>query len=103
MSEVDIEMEPSQMDVGEIVLSSTDDEVLKTLFANEESEQAEQAQQQQKQGMTRTAATRTVGTRPTGGVGKVGGAPVGGSRSDVDSLTSLWPSAPDVREAFNMR
>lgn len=108
MSEVDIEMEPSQMDVGEIVLSATDDEVLKTLFANEETEQAEQAKQQQKQGgMARTASvnpsTRTVGTRPSGGVSKVGGAPAGRSGSDVDSLTALWPSAPDVREAFNIR
>jgi len=109
MSEVDIEMEPAQMDTGEIVLSATDDEVLKTLFANDETENAAQAQAIQqggapKQAMTRTASTRTVGTRPSGGVSKVGGAPSGGrSGRDVDSLTSLWPSAPDVREAFNMR
>lgn len=111
MNEVDIEMEPSAMDMGEVVLSSTDDEVLKTLFANEETQDAEQAQQAQQQkqgGMARTASTnastRTLGTRPTGGVSRVGGAPSTRTASDaVDSLTALWPSAPDVREAFNMR
>ena len=112
MSEVDIEMEPSAMDMGEVVLSSTDDEVLKSLFANQETEDAEQAQQQQgggqKQGgMSRTASTnastRTLGTRPTGGVSRVGGAPSGGTRNDIDTLANMWPSAPDVREAFNIR
>jgi hypothetical protein len=110
MSEVDIEMEPSTMDMGEVVLSSTDDEVLKTLFANEETQDAEQAQQAQQQkqgGMSRTASTnastRTLGTRPTGGVSRVGGAPSGGTRNDIDTLSNFWASAPDVREAFNIR
>jgi hypothetical protein len=109
-SEVDIELEASPMDTGEVVLSATDDEVLKTLFANEETEQAQQAQGMepgQKQARVRTASanpsTRTLGTRPTAGVSKVGGAPSGRSGSDVDSLASLWPSAPDVKEAFNLR
>ena len=110
MSEVDIEMEPSQMDMSDVVLSATDDEVLRGLFANEETAdaQAAQAAAQQKQGgMSRTASsnpsTRTLGTRPTGGVSKVGGAPAPQTGGSVDALTALWPSAPDVREAFNIR
>jgi hypothetical protein len=104
-SEMDIEMETPSMDVGEVVLAH-EDEVLKTLFSNDETEDAEQAQQaqeQQKQAGVRTASTRTVGTRPTGGVSKVGGAPSGRSGNDVDKLAALWPSAPDVRDAFNMK
>ena len=110
MNEMDIEMESPTMDTGEIVLSASDDEVLKTLFATQESEDAEQAQQQgqQKQaGMSRTASanpsTRTIGTRPTVGVSKVGGAQAPRTGSDVNSLSNLWASAPDVREAFNIR
>jgi hypothetical protein len=112
MSEVDIEMEPAAMDVGDVVLSATDDEVLKSLFANQETQDAEQAQQAQqggqaqqgqKQAMTRTASTRTVGTRPSGGVSKIGGAPGPQASGGVDALSALWPSAPDVRDAFNMR
>jgi hypothetical protein len=109
MSEVDIEMEPSQMDVGEIVLSATDDEVLKTLFANNEEVQDAQAAlgQPKAAGMSRTASqnpsTRTLGTRPSQGVSRVGGAPAPQGSSQVDQLTALWPSAPDVREAFNIR
>ena len=104
-SEMGIEMETPSMDVGEVVLAH-EDEVLRTLFSNEETEQAEQAQGQQGQkqaGMARTASTRTVGTRPSGGVAKVGGAPAGRTGADVDKLAALWPSAPDVRDAFNMK
>ena len=105
-SEMDIEMETPSMDVGEVVLAH-EDEVLKSLFATDESEQAQEAQaqgQQKQAGMSRTASTRTVGTRPTGGVSRVGGAPQGRTAGgDVDKLASLWPSAPDVRDAFNMR
>lgn len=106
-SEMDIEMETPSMDVGEVVLAH-EDEVLKTLFSNDESE-AQQAQQggeqqgEQKQANVRTASTRTVGTKPTGGVSKVGGAPSGRTGGDVDKLAALWPSAPDVRDAFNMK
>lgn len=105
MAEMDIEMETPSMDVGEVVLAH-EDEVLKTLFANDETEQAQQAQdaqQGQKQANVRTASTRTLGTRPTGGVSRVGGAPAGRSGGDVDKLAGLWPSAPDVRDAFNMK
>lgn len=102
-SEMGIEMETPSMDVGEVVLAH-EDEVLRTLFSTEETEQAEQAQQGQKQaGMARTASTRTVGTRPTGGVSRVGGVPAGRFGGDVDKLAALWPSAPDVRDAFNMK
>jgi hypothetical protein len=115
MSESDIELDAPPMDLGdggEMQLGPEDD-VLKTLFATQESQDAEQAQQaqqgaqQQKQaGMGRTASTRTVGTRPTGGVSRVGGGVAGsGNRSgnDIDKLSALWPSAPDVRDAFNMK
>ncbi len=110
MSESDIELDPSPMDVGEVQLGPEDD-VLKTLFSNEETQDAEQAQQaqqgQEKQaGMGRTASTRTVGTRPSQGVSRVGGgvsAPAGRSGGgEIDKLAALWPSAPDVRSAFNM-
>jgi len=115
MSESDIELDAPPMDLGdggEMQLGPEDD-VLRTLFATQESQDAEQAQQdqqgaqQQKQaGMGRTASTRTVGTRPTGGVSRVGGGVAGsGNRSgnDIDKLSALWPSAPDVRDAFNMK
>jgi hypothetical protein len=107
MAEMDVELEAPSMDVGEIPLAH-EDEVLKTLFANDESEQAEQAQapaeqHQKTAGMVRTASARTLGTRPSGGVSKVGGAPSGRSGGDVDKLAALWPSAPDVRDAFNMK
>jgi len=108
MSEMDIEMDAPSMDMSDAGLGP-EDEVLKTLFANEESEQAEQGQTQQEQaaqqkqaGMSRTAANRTVGTRPSGGVSRVGGGAAGGRGSDTDKLSSLWASAPDVKDAFNM-
>ncbi len=107
-----IELEPSPMDVGEVTLGPEDD-VLRTLFANQEAQDAEQAQQaqdqgqqdqgQQKQAMTRTASTRTVGTRPTQGVSKVGGAGAPSRGAEVDKLAALWPSAPDVSEAFGTK
>ena len=101
MSEMDIEMEAPPMDMGESVLAG-EDEVLKTLFANDEVEQAQQAQApaEQKQASVRTASTRTIGTRPTQGVGRVGGAPSRSGSGDVSNLSSLWASAPDVADAF---
>jgi len=109
MSEMGIEMEPSPMDVGDAGLAPEDD-VLMTLFASdeqgqgqqaksEEKEEKEQGQGQQKQAMSRTASTRTVGTRPTQGVSRVGGS-MGNSGGDVNKLAALWPSAPDVSDAF---
>lgn len=102
MSEMDIQMDAAPMDVGEIQLAAEDD-VLKHLFANEETQEAESQQQQegqQKSAFVRTASSRTVGTRPGTGVPRIGG--IGGPNkgNDVDKLTALWPSAPDVRDAF---
>lgn len=112
VSEMDIEMDAPSMDTGDAGLGP-EDEVLKTLFASDETEQAQQAQQgqtqqeqaaqgQAKSAMTRTASTRTVGTRPSGGVSRVGGGAPAGRGSDADKLSSLWASAPDVKDAFNM-
>lgn len=104
----DIQLEPSPMDVGEVQLTA-DDDVLKTLFATQETQDAEEAQQsqgQQHQASVRTASTRTVGTRPSAGVSKVGGASAATSKTagnEVDKLTNLWSSAPDVREHFGIR
>jgi hypothetical protein len=104
MSEMDIEMEAPSMDMSDAVLGP-EDEVLKTLFATDDQGGQggqEQEQAQQKQAMTRTASTRTVGTRPSGGVSRVGGGAPAGRGSDADKLSSLWASAPDVKDAFGM-
>lgn len=122
----DIEMEASPMDVGEMPLGPEDD-VLTTLFASNQEvrdaksvlaqqgqgddaeQQAQQAEQQAqqaqaKQAMSRTASTRTVGTQPRGGVSRIGGAPaVKTASGDIDKLSSLWASAPDVREVFGVK
>lgn len=108
----DIELEPSPMDVGEVGLGPEDD-VLKTLFANQETQDAQQAQQiQEGQGqqvqasVLRSSATRTVGTRPTVGVSKVGGSSAPSMKvasNDIDKLSNLWSSAPDVREHFGLK
>lgn len=116
LAEMDIEMDAPSMDVGDAGFGA-EDEVLKTLFAADqgqgqgEEEQAQQAQQgqqaqqaqqgQAKQAMSRTASTRTVGTRPSGGVSRVGGG-VPARSSDADRLSSLWASAPNVKDAFGL-
>lgn len=104
----DIELEPSPMDVGEMGLGP-EDEALKMLFANDDEQEQAQAQapaQDQKQAsVLRTASTRTVGTKPTAGVSRVGGS-VSQSKtasSDVDKLSNIWSSAPDVRDHFGMK
>ena len=102
MSEVGIQMDPSPMDVGDLDMGPEDD-VLMTLFANDQGQDDSQASSQgqgQKQAMARTASTRTVGTRPTQGVSRVGGGPVASGGGDVNKLAALWPSAPDVSDAF---
>jgi len=95
-----IQMDQSQMDVGMDDLGPEDD-VLRTLFAQDDDQSQDQDQAQQKQ--ARTASTRTVGTRPTAGVSKIGG--TGGSTGGtvIDNLSSLWQSAPDVRDAFGIK
>lgn len=91
--------------MGEVPLGP-EDQVLQSLFANEEEEQ-DHGQEQQKQAAHNTrTASRTVGTRPTNGVGRVGGPSAGSSSSkssEIDTLSSLWTSAPDVSGVFGMK
>lgn len=114
MGEVDIELDAPQMDVGELGLGPEDD-VLTSLFATQEVQDAEKAKQAQEQGQQDQGgqqkqagvktASRTIGTRPTTGVGKVGGG-VHGTRTaseGADRLSSIWQTAPDVREVFGTR
>ena len=98
MAEVDIQMDPAQMDVmaGEL---GPEDEALRTLFAQDD-EAKDEGEQQAKQANIRTASNRTVGTRPTAGVAKLGGAASSGN--GAPDLSSLWQSAPDVRDVFGM-
>jgi len=106
LAEGDIEMDPAPLDTENVVLAG-EDEILRTLFAQDEQVEEDdqgQAQVQQKQGSRRTASTRTVGTRPRAGVAKLGGS-TSKTASDavVDKLSSLWQSAPDVRDAFGLK
>ena len=113
VADMDIQLDTPSMDVGEVQLSPEEDDTLRQLFAsNPEYKNAQEAagqqdqdqgQQQQKQAhVTRTASMRTVGTRPTAGVSQIGGSNRTASSQGAD-LSSLWNSAPDVREAFGMR
>lgn len=102
----DIELEPSEMDVGGDL--GPEDADLKMLFATQETQDAEQAQQaQEKQASVRTASTRTVGTKPTAGVSRVGGfgqtKTASAGSNDVDKLSNLWATAPDVKEHFGIK
>jgi hypothetical protein len=113
IAEMDIQMEAPSMDIGDVSFQPGEDDMLRQLFSNDEAMAAQQAQQQgqdqgqqgqQVQANIRTAALRTVGTRPTAGVSRIGGAGAPPSRGqDVDKLTSLWASAPDVREVFGLK
>jgi hypothetical protein len=109
-----IQMDSPQMDIGEVGMGPEDD-VLSTLFANNtEVQNAQQAhvlqhgapasmQMTASGPMSRTASTRTVGTRPTGGVASIGGlgSPASAqSGGDVEKLSNLWNSAPDVSDVF---
>jgi hypothetical protein len=104
---MDIQLEGPSMDVTEVKLGS-DDEALTALFASHtEVREAAQAHALSTgapapvAGMTRTAAAKTVGTRPNGGVSQLGGgssAPSGGG--EIDKLSDLWASAPDVKNVF---
>ena len=105
VSDMGIEMGAPTMDMGEFSMTANDDLLMKQLFANQESDDAQQAQQdqgQQKQAAIRTASTRTVGTRPTAGVSQLGGLPSTSKKDDVSNLSSMWSSAPDVSSAFGM-
>lgn len=114
IAEMDIQMEAPSMDIGDVSFQPGEDDMLRQLFSNDEAmaaqqaqsaqEQQGQAQQGQVQANIRTAALRTVGTRPTAGVARIGGAGAPPSRGqEVDKLTSLWQSAPDVREVFGLK
>jgi hypothetical protein len=106
---MDIQLEGSSMDMTEVRLGS-EDEALATLFAShDEVQQAAFAQSlqtgipvQASAPMTRTASTRTVGTRPTGGVSQLGGASAPSSGGgEIDKLSNLWASAPNVKSVFD--
>lgn len=112
VADMDIQLDTPSMDVGEVQLTPEDD-ALRQLFSNTEYKNAQEAagqgQEDQGQGQTqqkqahivRTASIRTVGTRPTAGVSQIGG--VSSNVSTGRDLSSIWNSAPDVREAFGMR
>lgn len=94
------DLQGSAMDVGEVKMASEEDEALRALFASH-TEVQEAAKAHSLQGGVRTASTRTVGTRPSGGVSQLGGSVSDSSGgSDVEKLSSLWQSAPDVKNAF---
>ena len=112
IAEMDIQMEAPSMDIGDVAFQPGEDEMLRQLFSNDEAQAAQQAQEAQGQGQqgqvqasnVRTAALRTVGTRPSAGVARIGGAGAPPGRGqEVDRLTSLWQSAPDVREVFGLK
>lgn len=92
-----IELDPTPMDLGDASFGP-EDAALKQLFATEEAPV---------QAAPRTAATRTVGTKPSAGVSKVGGAPAPQTKTagetEANNLSSLWATAPDVREHFGMK
>lgn len=113
IAEDDIEIEPTGMDTENVVLAG-EDAILRSLFADDQeqaddegdgqTQEAGQAQgQQAKQAAVRTASTRTVGTRPSAGVTKLGGSAKTARTQQVDNLSSLWASAPDVRAAFGLK
>jgi hypothetical protein len=105
--EMDIQMDAPLMDTGDVVLGPEDD-VLQSLFANDESQAQQDIQDQQGQQkqasapMSRTASTRTVGTKPSAGVSRIGGTPAAPASNELDRLSGLWQSAPDVRDAFGL-
>jgi len=107
LSESDIQMDTPTMDVGDVLLSQQDEAVLGQIFASsQEVQNALTASalngggQPAPEGMTRTASTRTVGTRPTAGVAHLGGSSAPQAKNDINELSSLWSSAPDVSKAF---
>lgn len=112
MANMDIQLDTPSMDVGEVQLSPDEDDTLRQLFANnpeyknaqEAAGQGQEDQGQQKQAhVVRTASMRTVGTRPTAGVSQIGGVSSNAGAGAGRDLSSLWNSAPDVREVFGMR
>jgi len=121
ISEMDIEMQPPTMDIGDVSFQPGEDAMLREIFSSDEliaAQQAQQAQDQQQGGQQqqgqdqhqaniRTAAYRTVGARPTVGVSRIGGSVnpgySAGGNQEISRLGSLWQTAPDVREAFGLK
>lgn len=105
-NELDIELESNNLDTGSVHLGS-DDEALKALFASHEEVRNQLSLTGETYGsapapMARTASTRTVGTRPSAGVSSIGGGMSESSGSnDIEKLSGLWQSAPDVKKVFN--
>ena len=106
----DIQLDGSSMGMDEVQMSPGEDDMLRQLFANEETQAQEeqqaqgQQQEQQKQATIRTASTRTVGTRPSAGVARLGGLGAQNTgNNEAAKLASLWTSAPDVSEAFGCK
>src|SRR6478736_2614048 len=107
----DIELDGISMDVGETHIAASEDEVLKTLFAsNQEVIEAQQANailtgipvQASTVHTTRTASKRTIGTQPSVGVSAIGSGGNAATGGDIDKLSSLWQSAPDVKGIFGI-
>lgn len=115
MANMDVQLDTPSMDVGEVQLSPDEDDTLRQLFANNseyknaqeaagqgQGDQDQQGQQKQAH-VVRTASMRTVGTRPTAGVSQIGGVSSNAGAGAGRDLSSLWNSAPDVREVFGMK
>ncbi len=103
----DIQMDSPTMDIGDVSFGP-EDAALNTLFASEPEVQRAIQANALRSGTaaptTRTASTRTVGTRPTEGVSHLGGAvssTAGGSSEEINRLSGMWSTAPDVSGVFS--
>jgi hypothetical protein len=103
------ELESPAMDLDDVDLGPEDQDLMNVMAgektqqqeSDESEEEEEEAPQASKKANVRTASTRTVGTRPTSGVNRLGnGAPV--QSGEVNKLSSLWATAPNVKDAFNI-
>lgn len=108
LSEEGIQMDAPDMDLG-LYAGEAEDPALQAIFASEpEVQRALEARAIERGGHTptasvRTASTRTVGTRPSSGVSVLGGGTASGAVSNVeeiDKLSRMWSSAPDVSSVF---
>ncbi len=101
MASDDFEIELEAPAMGLDLTASSEDEVLRSLFAADlEEEEEEEKPAKQASTPVRTASTRTVGTRPSQGVSKLGGRTPSDGGDDVAKLSNLWSSAPDVTGVF---
>lgn len=119
-SEMDISMDvlddPMGMFGDEPMMDAVDEETLASLFASdlgktaeEEEEKVEEEEVVEKSAAARTAAHRarqaTTNLRPQQKKPSTGAQAVGTqvrtASSALDELSSLWPSAPDVKKIFN--